>query len=871
MFLVNKMKIIYRVLYFISICAFIYFFIPAKIYADFVKYSNNPIISNGTDLSFDNRNAYSSSIVWNDQIGSIWYGASTTLGIRSIGLATFSVDPQNNISLAKYPLNPIIKFNFVDNSDWGVDEPFVIFETQNDSSIYKMWFKRTFGPPNYTFTLYYSTSKDGIAWNNPQALNFPPLPANNYWRTDSAVFPHILYRSDLSKYQMWFGARRQSGGNWVLGYADSTDGINWQNISSILEGDPSWDGVDINAPSVIYKNNIYYMFYNGDKNVFYATSLDGIHWNKNRTQIILSPDPQFSFESNRIMYPFLIEKNNLYYLFYTGVNSLHWQIGLATSDSLPPIVTPSISPSLTQTPTPTGSPTPTLTITPTPTETLTPIPSLTPTPTISNTPTSTQTPTVTPTQTTTATPTFTMTPTSTQSPTPSFLPPTTTITLEPTLSITLSPTKDPSKPFYPIVIVPGFGASWNPEALFSCDLSVTTNWTIAPYVNQYKRLVNTLVRNGNLKLNDQVFIYPYDWRQPLPNQAMLFNAYLDQIQSTKPKETKFRIISHSFGGLVMRSYLDLFGSERIDSVLTVGSPHAGTLITYPMWEAGELKTNDKLLKIAYNNVIHLCQNKYSKKSNKEALQQFAPSVRDMLPIFDYLKKDGVIIPFNTLSIRNNWTLNHPFPSNAYAVNFQTISGDEDKTPRYYEVKHTSPKNVAYGLWKDGEVTSTETVLSGDGTVLHLSSTIPNLHNTILSGNHSQIISSHDAISAILNFLHMNSINPYSANNVPEDTSTNVLTLSCELSEKLEMTNIKTNETLSSENFIVNYNPTVGVYKIHVDPKKPGKIKLNISQMQDNTDVVNDTIEISASKNKSNDFYLIYSPRSSPIFNLIPLQ
>ena len=83
---------------------------------------------------------------------------------------------------------------------------------------------------------------------------------------------------------MWY-----EGDNGI-GYATSADGIIWIKDSlhnPVLEPGPpgSWDEMQINQASVLFKDNIYHLWYSGvdffnDNRIGHATSPDGINWTK---------------------------------------------------------------------------------------------------------------------------------------------------------------------------------------------------------------------------------------------------------------------------------------------------------------------------------------------------------------------------------------------------------------------------------------------------------------------------------------------------------------------------------------------------------------------------------------------------------------
>ena len=110
---------------------------------------------------------------------------------------------------------------------------------------------------------------------------------------DHHVFnPRVLYNSDSSRYEMWFGATANFSTNYgrpyKIGFAYSEDGINWtKHPTPVLEAEPgAWDEWTVEGHTVLRENGMYKMWYFGSDNEYndgigYATSPDGIHWTKN--------------------------------------------------------------------------------------------------------------------------------------------------------------------------------------------------------------------------------------------------------------------------------------------------------------------------------------------------------------------------------------------------------------------------------------------------------------------------------------------------------------------------------------------------------------------------------------------------------------
>ena len=89
-------------------------------------------------------------------------------------------------------------------------------------------------------------------------------------------------------YKIWFSWRPTR----CIAYAESPDGIHWDNPRVVLTAvtGSSWEGHEVNRPTIVKKDGIYHMWYTGQmfaketnsarSCIGYATSLDGIHWER---------------------------------------------------------------------------------------------------------------------------------------------------------------------------------------------------------------------------------------------------------------------------------------------------------------------------------------------------------------------------------------------------------------------------------------------------------------------------------------------------------------------------------------------------------------------------------------------------------------
>jgi pimeloyl-ACP methyl ester carboxylesterase len=108
---------------------------------------------------------------------------------------------------------------------------------------------------------------------------------------------------------------------------------------------------------------------------------------------------------------------------------------------------------------------------------------------------------------------------------------------------------------------------------------------LGPFViHQYDGLLDTLEELG-FKKKQKLFIFKYDWRKSNFDSAKELKRFVDDNEVLKGQ--KFSIVAHSMGGLVARIYINRYGGATgVDRLLTLGTPHLGSLKAYRMFMEG---------------------------------------------------------------------------------------------------------------------------------------------------------------------------------------------------------------------------------------------------------------------------------------------
>jgi len=380
----------------------------------------------------------------------------------------------------------------------------------------------------------------------------------------------------------------------------------------------------------------------------------------------------------------------------------------------------------------------------------------------------------------------------------------------------------------PIVLIPGHGASW-------CLSAILTNsecepWKMTPFVKVYDNLIATL-ENAGYEQNQNLFIFYYDWRKNIADLADDFAVFIeDNINDTN----KATLIGHSMGGMVSRTYLQDAADPPIEKLITIGSPHEGTPIAYSAWEGGEIWSDNTWQWLALQ--LFLRTQKKGFQTNMDAIRNLAPSAKDLLPVFNYLKKDGQEINVNNMHQQNEWlkNLNTNLTSSVSAL-LTTMVGENYSTLDAIQIEDRSSFDELLGKWEDGKPTGKEFSTEGDGTILLKSAAISGVSIESLNLNHSSLISEADGLAKIIDLLDL-SITDFVTDTQVSPRSPSLVFL---LHSPAEMT-LKNppSGTITSEEdkLIVVPNAQTGEYELEITGTESGIYHLEIGQLTENEDI-----------------------------------
>ncbi len=173
------------------------------------------------------------------------------------------------------------------NGTWSANvfSPCVLFNA--DSARYEMWFSATPGPqsdPTWRpYSVGFAVSNDGITWSMYSSPVLSPSP--DTWDSFTTDAPEVLREN--GQYKMWYSSYKGGTSPGYFGYATSPDGIHWTKYSGnpvFGPGSAAWEAAGPYSCNVVPKQGGYKMWYDGYNlaittfKIGYAESSDGINW-----------------------------------------------------------------------------------------------------------------------------------------------------------------------------------------------------------------------------------------------------------------------------------------------------------------------------------------------------------------------------------------------------------------------------------------------------------------------------------------------------------------------------------------------------------------------------------------------------------------
>lgn len=246
------------------------------------------------------------------------------------------IDIHNPQKILDFSLIPSLDIGQIGCFDDCGAMPSCIVEKDGEKFMfYTGWSKAVITP--FTFYIGLFISKDnGLSY---QRYSQAPVLGRSFFDPYLTASPWVIIENN--KWKMWY----VSGTGWEITnngtetkhyyhikYAESTDGINWEN-NGIVCIDFNSDEYAIARPTIMKEDNLYKMWYcyRGGLNKYrsgYAESHDGINWLRKDNLVGIDVSPS-GWDSEMICYPCVLKDSGTEYLLYNGNDYGHTGIGIA--------------------------------------------------------------------------------------------------------------------------------------------------------------------------------------------------------------------------------------------------------------------------------------------------------------------------------------------------------------------------------------------------------------------------------------------------------------------------------------------------------------------------------------------------------------
>ncbi len=282
------------------------------------------VFVSGGDGLWDAQHRRHPTVVRLDGTYHMWF-AGEGAAAGAIGYARSA----DGILWTEYPANPVLADGRSGSFDAEfVDHPAVLVEEAG----FRLYYA---GYDGALLRIGCAGSTDGVTWTRmgPEAVLAPG--SAGAWDAGGVTAPAPL-RTD-GGYALWYAG--YDGTCMRIGYATSSDGLSWEKHAAgpVLDIGPpeAWDDAGVSEPVVLYDGRQYRMWYTGfdgsRRRLGYATSADGVHWEKSLANPVFQEGAAGGWDGMAISGPAVIRQDNTYRLWYTGFDGARYQIGYASS------------------------------------------------------------------------------------------------------------------------------------------------------------------------------------------------------------------------------------------------------------------------------------------------------------------------------------------------------------------------------------------------------------------------------------------------------------------------------------------------------------------------------------------------------------
>jgi len=384
--------------------------------------------------------------------------------------------------------------------------------------------------------------------------------------------------------------------------------------------------------------------------------------------------------------------------------------------------------------------------------------------------------------------------------------------------------------FHPVILLPGLMASWNGKAIIHNQEVSIFDWKIPSFVKEYTGIINSL-KNLGYQENQDFFIFPYDWRKPVEQTTDDLSTFLQQKIWQQNPNQKVNLVGHSLGGLIARIFTQK-NKDKVNQIISVGSPHQGAIQVYKPLEAGEIDMENTFLWLAQKLILVL--NKSTLEPDRETIKKRFPVALDLFPTFNFLKdKNGQEIPIDSLSIKNNTLLTYNSTFSQIFDIFTAIYGEKGRqTPAGYKIESPNALDQLLGNYPDGKPIAIW-YEKGDYTVLSKSAN-QDSDSQMLNFDHGEIVTEKESIKKIFDTLHIDYTDDKIASGQKTKISPSLIFL---IQSPAKMKVLFDGQTFEEEDGII-FIPEAqeGNHHLQVQGTNLGKYTVIVGQISQNNDL-----------------------------------
>jgi hypothetical protein len=224
-----------------------------------VDVAENPVLGPGALGAFDDAGVTTSCLVRHGDLTYLYYsGWSLGVTVPFYLASGLAVSRDGGRTFERWSTAPLLDRNDVDpllNAS-----PWVIV----DGGVWRMWYVSATawtidaGRPKHHYHIRYAESRDGLSWTRAGRV------AIDYGSEDEHALARPCVMKDGAVYRMWFSCR---GERYLLGYAESRDGLAWvrrDEAAGLTPAAHGWDSEMLAYPFVFEHGGTPHLLYNGN-------------------------------------------------------------------------------------------------------------------------------------------------------------------------------------------------------------------------------------------------------------------------------------------------------------------------------------------------------------------------------------------------------------------------------------------------------------------------------------------------------------------------------------------------------------------------------------------------------------------------------